>query len=180
MNILYAKSILYAYSNLQALMEQIDELVEKKALASMYDFSSAELQCEKILSYTRQKDVLIDLKLIVDKILLKFTKDELDCLDYKYFKTKPKDYFNNVDTQSRAYFRRQIKLAKKFSEKLEIKGVNDKWFKENCLSTDFFKELLKRVVEHETLFRKNKPLKEKNLLKKAGKFNNNDRKKTIA
>ena len=161
MNINYAKSVLYAYPNIDSIMEQIDELVEKKALSSMTDFTPALWQYEKILSYTAQKDMFIHLKLTAGKVLSKFTEDELDCLDYKYFKLKPKEYYVNFDASSRAYFRKQVKLAKLFAERLERAGIDDGWFESNCLETDFFKELLKRVIEHEKLSRKNKSLQER-------------------
>ncbi len=167
MNIYYAKSVLYAYTNLEAIMEQIDELVQKKALASMTDTSPCEWQCQRIIDYTAQKDVLIDLKIACDAVLKKFTEYELDCFDYKYFKVKPKQYFENVDTQSRTYFRRQVRLAEKFAERLERMGVTNYWFEQNCLKIEFFVELLKRVKEHEILCRKNKTLKEKALISKA-------------
>ena len=166
MNMYYAKSVLYAYPNIEGIMEQIDELVEKKALASMTDFTPALWQYERIISYTEQKDMLIRLKLTVDGVLTKFSEDETDCFDYKYFKLKPKEYYENFDSTSRAYFRKQIKLAKLFAKRLENAGIDDVWFENNCLQTDFFKELLKRVIEHEKLSKKNKSFKEKRATEK--------------
>lgn len=182
MNVYYAKSILYAYSNLHSIMEQIDELVLKKALSSMTDFSPCEWQCNKILSFTAQKDVLIELKLVTDSVLSKLSKEQTDILEYKYFKTKPKEYFEFVDTKSRGYFRKQIRLINRVAEMFERRGVTDRWFEEKCLAIDFFKELLKRVIEHESLCRKNKSLKEKTLIKQQKKFNANavERIKTTA
>ena len=158
MNTCYAKAVLYAYKNLTNVMDQIDELVEKKALASLSDLSPCLSQCEKILSYTNQKDVLITLKIVVDNILKKFSDEDLTFFSYKYFKDKPKEFFVNFDYTGRAYFRRQVKLAIAFSDKLEKAGIDDKWFEENCLQMDFFKELLKRVIEHEenNAFKNNK------------------------
>ena len=161
MNVYYAKAILYAYPHLEAVMEQIDELIEKKALSSMHDFSPCEAQCEKILFLTEQKQILINLKLCVDKILRKFSAEDLDLFDYKYFKKKPKEYFEYIDTSSRKYFRRQISIVKKFSLSLEKEGYDDIKFQKECFKIDFLKELLKRVVENEMLSRKNKPMKEK-------------------
>lgn len=161
MNIFYAKSILYAYPHLEGIMEQIDELVEKSAFSSMTDFSPAIFQCEKILDFTRQKDVLIKLKLAADKALTSFLSDEIDCFDYKYFKLKPKEYYEEFDFSSRAYFRKQIRIAKLFAERMEKAGINDGWYESNCLTVDFFKDLLVRVKEHELLCGKNKPAKDK-------------------
>lgn len=156
MNKYYAKAVLYAYKHLEDVMEQIDELVEKKALSSINDLSPCVCQCEKILSYTEQKDTLIVLKIIVDKVLEKFSNEELVYFSYKYFRDKEKDCFRDFDYTGRAYFRKQVKLAEKFADKLEKSGVNDEWFEEYCLKMDFFKELLKRVYELEDKTLKNR------------------------
>lgn len=156
MNILYAKSVLYAYPNLEAIALQIDELVEKKALGSMTDFSPALEQYQSIINLTEQKTVLFELEILTEKILKKFTEEENDLLDYKYFRKKKKEDFANFDTSSRAYFRKQIKVAEKFAEQLERAGFNDKAFEERCLEIEFFKQLYKRVIEHEIVCNKNK------------------------
>lgn len=154
MKTLYAKCILYSYANLEQIMEQIDKLIEKKALESMNDFSPCITQCEKILNLTEQKGALITLKIICDNLFSKLSKYELDCLDYKYFRRHKKEYFIDFDCTSRGYFRRQIRLAIKVATRLEKLGITDDWFEDNCLSTDFFKELLKRVKQKEESFRK--------------------------
>ena len=48
MNVIFAKTALYAYTNLEAVADQIDELVEKKALSSISDYSPAIEQCHKM------------------------------------------------------------------------------------------------------------------------------------
>ena len=156
MNNYYAKTLLYAYPNLESLMEQIDELVEKKAFASMGNFTPALFQCEQILGLTNQKQTLINVNVILDKFLEKFTLDELDCFSYKYFKNKPKEYFKNFDASSRGYFRKQIKLINLFSKRLEYCGIDDGWFIKYCLKIDFFKELYKRVLEYEKVSNRKK------------------------
>ena len=161
MNLFYAKVALYAYPNLLAVAKQIDDLVFKKAFASMSDFSSAEKQCEKIMALTEQKDVIFELKLTLDEIFKKFSVEDLDLLDYKYFRKKPKKYFEGIDTSSRKYFRRQISICNRFALLLEKKGYDDKRFQKELFKIEFFRELLKRVVEHEKLCRKNKTQKEK-------------------
>lgn len=156
MNNFYAKTILYAYRNLDAVTRQLDDLVLKRALASMNDLSPCETQCEKILSLTDQKDVLINLKLVTKSVVDKFTEDEKDYLDYKYFKLKPKEYYADFDFTSRAYFRKQVRVADKFAKRLEKAGITDEYFEDKCLSIEFFRELLKRVTERENNFSKQK------------------------
>lgn len=156
MNILYAKAVLYAYPCMDAITEQIDDLVEKKALASMRDFSPCEEQCEKILKLTRQKCTYILLKDKVDNILKSFTSDEHVLLDYKYFHKGKREDYANYDFASRNYFRKQIRVANKFAKKLENLGIDDNWIEKNCLENNFFVELIKRVKEHEQKSQKNK------------------------
>lgn len=155
MNVLYAKCILYSYSSLDAVIGQIDELVEKKALSSMTDTSYAYYQCAKIVEFTAQKDLLIETKNAVDKILERLDPYDAECLDYKYVKSKPKNEYRLIDTSRRAYFRRQIKIAEKFAERLEKFGINDQRFEKEFLRMEFFAELLRRVKEYEILCRKN-------------------------
>ena len=152
----YTKTVLYAYANIEVVKEQIDDFVERKALASISDFSPCVEQCEKILEYTAQKVALIELKEQAEKVLKKLSAYEMDCLDYKYFKKKPKEYFIGFDFESRSYFRKQVSLIKKISEQFDRVGLTDEWFEKNCLNTNFFKELLKRVEIYESQCYKNK------------------------
>ncbi len=163
MNIYYAKTVLYGYSCIEKLCEQIDELAYKKALSSISDISPAFSQCEKIVDLTNQKILLINLKLTCDKILKIFNEYDYNCLDYKYFHIKNREYFKNFDFSSRKYFRRQNKIAKIFSDKLEKNGFTDKVFEKDYLEIKFIKELLKRVIEHEKNCYKNKPKKNKTI-----------------
>ncbi len=152
----YTRTILYAYANIDAVKEQIDDFVESKALSSMRDFSPCVEQCEKILDYTAQKVALIELKEFTEKALEKLSPYEMDCLEYKYFKRKPKEYFIGFDYESRSYFRKQVSLIKRLSEYFDGVGLTDNWFEKNCLNTNFFKELLKRVEQYEKESNKNK------------------------
>ncbi len=152
----YTKTVLYAYANIEVIKAQIDDFVERKALASISDFSPCVEQCEKILEYTAQKVALIELKQQAEKVLKKLSAHEMDCLDYKYFKKKPKEYFIGFDFESRSYFRKQVSLIKKISEQFDRVGLTDEWFEKNCLNTNFFKELLKRVEHYEVQCYKNK------------------------
>ncbi len=152
----YTRTILYAYANIDAVKEQIDDFVERKALSSINDFSPCIEQCEKMLEYTAQKVALIELKGFVDRVLKKLSVYEIDCLEYKYFKRKSKEYFIGFDYESRAYFRKQVRLIKKIGEYFDGIGLTDVWFEKNCLNTNFFKELLKRVEGHEAKCNKNK------------------------
>ena len=165
MNIIYTKTLLYVYGVADSVIEQLDDLAMRKALTSISDFSPCIEQCEKIINLTNQKNIILEIKENISKILSKLTIYQQDLLDYKYFKKKPKDYYKNFDFSSRAYFRSQVKVVSIVSEKLEKYDINDNWFEENCLDIQFFKEMLNRVKEKELLSNKNKPNNVKNAQK---------------
>lgn len=166
MNVLYAKAALYSYAHLGALAEQIDEIVEKKAFSSSMNFSPAINQFEEIINLTYQKKIVFALLICIKDALKNFTENEMLCLDYKYFRTRKNEDYAGIDVTSRNYFRKQIRLVEKFAERLERSGYSDERFEQECLSLDFFREMLKRVKEKENLSRKNKTAAEKEQLKK--------------
>ena len=167
MNIYYAKSILYAYSSIDKLTAQIDDIVLKHALASMNNCAPCFKQCDKIVAFTNKKIRLMEMKDLVERALNEYTQEEITLLDYKYFRIKPRSVYKDFDCHSRSYFRKQNKLSRKFAENMERFGLNDKRYKEIYLSMDFFKELLKRVIEHDLMNNKNKKAPVKMALKKS-------------
>ena len=157
MNIIYVKSILYTYSVIEDLCAQMDDLVLRRAISSMQNFSPAEEQCQKIIDLTEQKKTLIYLCKVLEEVLDTLNDDEKDLLDYKYFKKKPKSYYKDFDYLSRAYFRRQQVLCDKVSTRFENRGLDDEFIKKNCLDIRFFREMIRRVAEREDLANKNPP-----------------------
>lgn len=156
MKIIYAKTLLYGYKHLNELAEQIDIKVEKKALSSMNNITPAINQYNEIIELTFQKDVILSLKEVCDKILKKYSEEDLKFFEYKYFMRKPKSYFKDFDASSRAYFRKQNKLVENFSVSLEKNLVNDQFFEEQVFSIEFFRQLHKQTEEHEKKTVKNR------------------------
>ncbi len=147
MKLTYAKCVLYAYANINRIIEDIDEIVLSKALASMEDISPCIEQCENILAYTDQKQRLLFLKAVMDKILEKCSPKEKAIFEYKYCRKRSKDYKAMFDCRQRSYYRKQIKLVTDFAFKLEKKGITDKFFEEELQPMTFFDTMLKFVVQ---------------------------------
>ena len=145
MNALYAKCILYAYPGLEKIIDQTDTLVMKKALASMTDFRPCVSQCESILELTERKQLFIELKLVCDSILKRFTAEEMKCLDYRYFQQKPKEIYDDMDKRSRGYYRKQTKILEVFRSLLEESGMTDEMFEKRYLVNEFLQAVYKRV-----------------------------------
>ena len=72
---------------------------------------------------------------------------------------------SNFDFTSRTYFRKQVKLAQVFADKLEKNGIDNEFFEKKCLQLEFFRQLFKGTKEHEKLNIKNKPKTPKSEIK---------------
>ncbi len=149
MNVVYAKTLLYAYTYLDDMVKRIDELVVKKAFLSGQNYVAAKFQYEEIINLTYEKDIIHVVKIACDKALGKFSDEEMKYFRYKYFKNMDKKERATFDFTSRTYFRRQNKLTGEFSERLERFGLDDKFFMEECLSVDFFKHTYSLAKEQE-------------------------------
>lgn len=154
MKSLYAKVVLYFYPCADSLAEQIDDLVEKKAFASIRDFSPCEEQCFKILDLTEQKRRILVLKELTEKALKKFSERDLILFDYKYFRKMPKEVYAGVDFAERKYFRRQQTLLKRFALLMDKAGLDDASFERDYLSISFFGEMKRREEKRSIAYAK--------------------------
>lgn len=145
----YAKAVLYIYPGLDGVIAQIDDLVLRKALASFSDNSSCLCQAERILEYIEQKDLLISLKSRVDAVLDTFGEEEIKYFEYKYFKRKPKSYFQGFDASGRQYFRVQIRLLDRFCRALERRGLGEETFFREYMQMDFIRDLVRRIEKND-------------------------------
>lgn len=141
----YAKTALYLYPCIDKVNEQIDELLEKKALASMNDFSPCLTQCEKMVELGVQNAKLIDLKQRIAQALGGLSEEETALLEFKYFHCRKKEDMPSQDVASRTYFRRQQRVAEKFAMLLEEEGITDEVFEREYLCIEFIRELFRRV-----------------------------------
>ena len=167
MNNLYTKVLLYAYPNIESLIDQIDELVEKKAYTSMDSTLPCLDICNSIISLIKEKDLYLNLLVTLDGIFDTLTEYEKTCIEYKYFLVRDKSKFAGFDYTSKQYFRNQNKILDKIRKRLIKKGYDDNFFKENYLPIKFFKALLRGVKEKEKHVNKNKKRTENIIDKKA-------------
>lgn len=150
----YAKTALYLYPCIDKVNEQIDELLEKRALASMNDFSPCITQCEKMVELGVQNANLLELKERIARALSGLSAEETALLEFKYFHSRKKEDMPDGDVASRTYFRRQQRVAEKFAELLEGEGITDEIFERDYLSVEFIRELYRRVKLREEASRK--------------------------
>ena len=152
MNVIYTKAVLYAYTSIEAVKRQIDDFVERRALASMNDYSPCDEQCEVIIEHMAQKVILTQLKSKVKAILISLTDEELELLDYKYLKIRTKEDLENIDTRKRSYYRKQHNLIKKISKKFDKALLTDEWFEKYCLKINAIKSNTKMPLKITAVF----------------------------
>lgn len=157
MDKIFVKVIMLAYPKCEKIIKEIDDLILKKALSSMQDFSPCEEQCYKIVRLMNRKQLLIELKERVDKLLEKLTEEQIKLLEYKYFKRKSKEYFDGLDVKSRMFFRKQDRLIERIGNLLERSGCGDEWFIKRYADWKFFSDLIVRVKSNSRGLRGAKP-----------------------
>ena len=146
--------MLYAYPCIESIIEQIDEIIERKAINSMEDYRPCINICNTLIDHICEKDIFIELKLKLDQVIKSFNREEQIYLDYKYFKIRGRAEFKGFDYSSREYFRKQARLIEKVKKRLITVGIDETKVREIYLNIAFFKELLRRVKEKERLTNK--------------------------
>ena len=161
LNTLYTKVLLYTYPNIESLIEQVDELVNKKALTSIDSNIPCIDICNSVINLIREKDIYLDIMVVFDEIFKSLTQEEMMCIEYKYFMDKERFKSIDFDYTSKQYFRRQNYIVEKVRKRLDKHGIDDNFFREKCLPIKFFSNMLRGVKEREKFMNKNKKKQER-------------------
>lgn len=126
---IYVKAALYMYQSIPGRVKEIDNIVRKKALASMTDYRPVVEIADDIITLKLIKAYLIKLhNKIRDDILPKLKPVYVDCIYYKYFRGLKHTYQEGFDYRSRTYMRRQHRVVQHIGERLAKAGFDDEWF----------------------------------------------------
>ena len=144
----YQKVLLYAYPKLGRVAEDIGQIVQAKARASVIGRESALSCAEKLIGYNFLRDQLLFLQGELESMFAKLTREEKFLLEYKYFRRK-KELAAYADLQlscsERTYFRRQQRLARTVNAELIRRGLTEEWFFEAFSGVSFFMSALESV-----------------------------------
>lgn len=152
MNNYYAKTALYVYPSIEKLISQIDGLVEKRAYASMEMFIPCEEICDYIIGLTEQKKKWLRLYLVIKDLLKSFSKEEIEYIDYKYFRKRSFETKGLSEFYaSRNYYRKQKRIVNECAKILEEKGYNEEWFIREYMDIPFFKEAYRRTLKRDEM-----------------------------
>ena len=119
------KIILSSYSNVERVVKEIDNCIEKRCFNSYYDNRPVDSIFSEIADMIERKNKLTDLKKKVDLVFSLLSEEEIDLLNCKYFGKKPKNPFL---FSMRTYFRKQKRLLIKLDEYFSFIGINDEKF----------------------------------------------------
>ncbi len=150
MNNYYAKTALYVYPCVEKLIAQIDGLVEKKAYASMNLFIPCEEICDQIIGLTEQKKKWLRLYLAVKDTLLALSDEEIEYIDYKYFRKRNLQVDGIAEFySSRTYYRKQRRIVNECAKILEEKGFSEQRFIDEYMEIPFFREMMRRIKKRD-------------------------------
>ncbi len=143
----YVKTILSCFIALDSVIEQIENVIRKKAKNSFYEYESAERLTNTVLSLCNIRYDLIDLKEKTANSLNKLSEEDKILIAYKYFGIHPED--ENFDHTSRNYFRKQIRAIERFSKILEKEGMGFEQFQRTYMKIHYIASTYNKMVKEE-------------------------------
>ncbi len=143
----YVKTILSCFIALDSVIEQIENVIKKKARNSFYDYESAEKLASNVLVLCNIRCDLIDLKEKTANSLNKLSEEDKILIAYKYFGILPED--ENFDHTSRNYFRKQIRAIERFSKILEKEGMTYEHFFATYMKIQYIASTYNKMVKEE-------------------------------
>lgn len=165
----YEKVLLRGYAIVEKVIAGIDDLVERRALASFWSRESCESIAEKILALTETKGELLILRENLGKALRALCKEDLELIAFRYWKIVPKrEGFEHV---SRNYFRKQKRALRRFSDELIKRDMTPDWFDEYCMRFGFIRSIAHSQTGEEKKARSAKNAEAENIFQRAKESN---------
>ena len=143
----YGKTILSCFKNIDSIVKQIENLIVKKAKASFYGQNSALSVCEELIALSEVRLDLLELKDLTETAISKLKTDDANLIKFKYFNILPN--IDNFDHTSRNYFRKQVRAIEKFHKILESLGLTEQAFFDKYLKIAFIKGAYQKTLKEE-------------------------------
>lgn len=143
----YQQTLLYCYKYIDRTVEEYTRLIKYNAVSSKcLSYSTVEIASD-ILRLICDKNTLIFVKEKMGEVISKLDEEERLFLKIRYYYGKTeKDVFG----KSR-YYRKNAKLLFKLFIKMNLVGLNEKFFKENCMRIPLFSEAYLKVNGREKM-----------------------------
>ena len=143
----YQEVILFLYPRLERAAEDIAQIVEAGALASVSGKESAERCAGRLLGYLQTRECFLAVRDAVDGMRAQLSEEERFLLEYKYFRRKGvlQGEFRSMDLDCslRTYYRKQDRLARRMNALFLRAGLTETWFAETLGGLPFFASALR-------------------------------------
>lgn len=143
----YGKTMLSAYTSIEGVITQIENLIKTRARNSFYLRENTLGLANQLLRLGEIRKDLFELKELVEDVLASMSEEDRELISYKYFGYMPSN--ENFDHTSRNYFRKQVRALSRFSNKLEAMGYDGNWFTKKYLKIAFIAGVYQKTVLEE-------------------------------
>ncbi len=131
-----ARIILTMYPKILGEISLIERKIFKKCVYSHSSRESTMKLCDDVLSMIEQKNKLLKLKDLVDRVLACLDKHEYELVAYKFFDIRPIGEFSY---SMRSYYRKQNEALNRFSFLLDCIGLTRDVIDSEYSKLDLFK-----------------------------------------
>ena len=115
------KSMLYVYKHLDALASSLEKMAKSRGVNSYYGYNDTLSEIDNILSLTERKIFVINLKILIDDIILSLEKNLGKLIVLKYVDELDNDAIvSQCKLSERTYFRQLNRAYDNFSKRLQI------------------------------------------------------------
>lgn len=115
------KSMLHVYKHLEALTLSLEKMAKNKGVGSYYSYDDTLKEIDYLLSLTERKIFLINLKVVMDEIILSLDKELGKLLVLKYIDELDNDAISvQCNLTERTFFRQLNRAYDGFCKKLQV------------------------------------------------------------
>ena len=123
---IWSKTLLATYNCLETISNAIDSIVISQGIGSGRNNLTTMQSAERIINLIQRKKLLINLKVLIEKVIARLDSKVARILVLKFFdKLKPEICMEVLKLTRRTYFRRVNSAINEFGEMLESFGYTD-------------------------------------------------------
>ena len=138
----WAKTLLTIYNCLENITSAIDNLVLSQGINSGRNNLTTMESAQKIINLIQRKKMLINLKVLTEKIVASVDQLSARILILKYFdRVKPEVIYNILNISRRTYFRKLNTALENFGNKLKSEGYSSNVLKERLKNESWIIEM---------------------------------------
>ena len=142
------KSMLHVYKHLEALTLSLEKMAKNKGVGSYYSYDDTLKEINNILTLTERKIFLINLKVLIDEIILSLDKELGKLLVLKYVDELDNDAISvQCNLTERTFFRQLNRAYDGFCKKLQVVNKERPNFYNQILNDSWLNAIIKFLTK---------------------------------